>query len=205
MKPIMKNIAVFVSGTGTNLQAIIDAIKRGEIKANISLVVSDNRDAYALVRAKKSKIDIFCFDPSRYKKREAYEKEIIKELEKRNICLIILAGFMKVLTPFFIRKYKNKILNIHPALLPSFKGTEAVREALEYGVKVTGVTIHFVDEGVDTGPIILQKAVKIEEEDNEDTLFKKIHRIEHELYPKAIKLFLENKLKIEDRRVKIYK
>lgn len=199
----MKKFAVFVSGSGTNLQAIIDAINRGEIPGQIVLVVSDNKNAYALERAKKANIETFIFNAKEYKRREDYEKVIIEELNKRSADFIVLAGFMRVLTPFFIKKYKHKILNIHPALLPSFPGTHGVKEALNYGVKVTGVTVHIVDEGIDTGPIILQDVEFIKDDDTEESLLERLHKIEHRLYPQAIKLFIQNKLLIEDRRVKI--
>jgi phosphoribosylglycinamide formyltransferase-1 len=199
----MKKFAVFVSGSGTNLQAIIDKVKEGYIPGEIALVVSDNKDAYALERARRAGIPTFCFNPKDYKSREEYEKIIIEELEKRGVEFIVLAGFMRVLTPFFVRRYKNRILNIHPALLPSFPGTHGVRDALNYGVKVTGVTVHFVDEGVDTGPIILQEAEKVRDDDTEESLHQRLHKIEHRLYPLAIKLFIEGKLEIEGRKVKI--
>lgn len=195
------NIAVFVSGSGTNLQAIIDAISRGEIKAKIALVVSDNKDAYALVRAKKANIETFVLSAKGFKTREDYDKEIIKELEKRSVRLVVLAGFMRLLSPYFVRQYKNKIMNIHPALLPSFKGTHGIKDAFEYGMEMTGVTVHFVDEELDHGPIILQEAVSIDGDDTLETLEEKIHKVEHGLYPKAIRLFVEGKLKIERRKV----
>lgn len=197
------NIAVFVSGSGTNLQAIIDAVSRGEIKAKIALVVSDNKDAHALERAKKSGIETFILNPKGFVSRQVYDKEIIKELEKRKIDLIVLAGFMRLVSDYFIEKYKNKVLNIHPALLPSFKGTHGIKEASEYGVKKTGVTVHFVDEHLDHGPIILQETVSVEDNDTLKTLEEKIHKVEHELYPKAIQLFVDGKLKIKGRKVKI--
>ncbi len=199
------NIAVFCSGNGTNLQAIIDKVREGYIKANLCLVISDRKDAYALVRAKKAKITNFFIDPKKFNSRAELDREILKFLKRYNIDLIVLAGFMRVLGTELVRRYKNKILNIHPALLPSFKGTEGIRDALEYGVKVTGPTVHFVDEGVDTGPIILQDAVRIEDEDTKETLARKIHEKEHLVYPKAVKLFVEGKLKVEGRRVKIKK
>jgi len=199
----MKKFAVFVSGSGSNLQAIIDAVNRGYIPGNIALVVSDNPQAYAVVRAKNAGIETFVFNPRAYPKREDYEEIIIQELNKREVEFIVLAGFMRVLTPFFIRKYKNKILNIHPALLPSFPGTHGVRDALNYGVKITGVTVHFVDEGIDTGPIILQEAEKVRDDDSEESLHQRLHEIEHRIYPKAIKLFIEDKLVIEGRKVKL--
>ncbi len=199
----VKNIAVFCSGNGTNLQAIIDAVKRGYIKANLALVVCDNPGAYALERAKKANIEIFLLTKDGFKKREDYDKEIIKKLEEKKIDLVVLAGFMRLMSPYFVSKHKNRILNIHPALLPSFKGTHGVKDALDYGVKVTGPTVHFVDEGLDSGPIILQEAVEIKDGDTQETLAGRIHEKEHAIYPKAIKLFVEGKLKIEGRRVRI--
>ncbi len=196
------NIAVFVSGNGTNLQAIIDAISRGEINAKIALVVSDNENAYALTRAKNAGIETFVLNPKGFKSREDYDREIVKELEKRNVGLVVLAGFMRLVSPYFVNKYKNKILNIHPALLPSFKGTHGIKDAFEYGVKKTGVTVHFVDAELDHGPIILQEVVNVEEDDTLQTLEEKIHKVEHKLYPEAIRLFTEGKLKIEGRKVK---
>ncbi len=195
------NIAVFVSGNGTNLEAIIDAISRGEIKAKIALVVSDNKDAYALVRAKKANVETFVLSPKDFKSREDYDRKIIKELEKRSVRLVVLAGFMRLLSPYFVRQYKNKIMNIHPALLPSFKGTHGIKDAFEYGMEMTGVTVHFVDGELDHGPIILQEAVSIDGDDTLETLEEKIHKVEHRLYPRAIRLFVEGKLKIEGRKV----
>ena len=151
------NIAVFVSGNGTNLQAVIDEVKTGRVNAKIALVVSDNDKAYALERAKKAGIETFVLKPKEFgKSREEYDKRIIEELEKRNVGLVVLAGFMRLVSGYFVKKYKNKIINIHPALLPSFKGTHGIKDALDYGVKVTGVTVHFVDEELDHGPIIMQ-------------------------------------------------
>ncbi len=197
------NIAVFVSGSGTNLQAIIDAVSGGEIKAKIALLVSDNKDAYALTRAKNANIETLVLNPKGFKKREDYDKEIIKELQKRDIGLIVLAGFMRLVSSHFVRTFKFRIMNIHPALLPSFKGTHAIKDAFEYGVKRTGVTVHFVDDELDHGPIILQEAVNIEEDDTLKTLEEKIHKIEHKLYPEAIRLFVEGKIEIEGRKVRI--
>lgn len=199
----MKNIAVFCSGNGTNLQAIIDAAKRGYIEANLALVVCDNPGAYALERAKKANIEVFLLTKDGFKKREDYDKEIIRKLEEKKIDLVVLAGFMRLMSPYFVTKYKNRILNIHPALLPSFKGTHGLKDALDYGVKVTGPTVHFVDERLDSGPIVLQEAVEVKDDDTEETLAGRIHEKEHTIYPKAIKLFVEGKLKIEGRRVRI--
>jgi len=182
----MKNIAVFVSGNGTNLQAIIDSIAKGRLPVNLSLVVSDQRNAFALKRAEKAGVKTFCFDPKEFGSKEAYEKVIIACLKREKVDLVVLAGFMRILSPFFVRKYKNRILNIHPALLPSFKGAHAIRDAFYAGVKVSGVTVHFVDEKVDNGPIIAQEPVEILDSDTLDEFEAKIHRVEHRLYPQAI-------------------
>lgn len=197
------NIAVFVSGNGTNLQAIIDENQKGSLKCNIALVVSDNKNAYALARAEKAGIETFVLSPKTFKTRKSYDAVIIKELEKRNIELIVLAGFMRLLSDPFVRKYKNRILNIHPALLPSFKGAHGIKDAYQYGVKVTGVTVHFVDEELDHGPIILQGALDVRRGETADELEKRIHELEHKMYPEAVRLFCEGKLKIKGRKVEI--
>jgi len=199
----MKNIAVFCSGNGTNFQAIINAVKRGFIKANLALMVCDTPEAYALVRAKKAGIETFLLTRQGFKARQDYDREVIKKLEEKNIDLVVLAGFMRLMSPYFVDKYRNRVLNIHPALLPSFKGTQGIKAALDYGVKVTGPTVHFVDEGLDSGPIIIQEAVGIRDDDTEETLARRIHKKEHIIYPKAIKWFVEGKLKVEGRRVKL--
>jgi phosphoribosylglycinamide formyltransferase-1 len=191
-------LAVFVSGSGTNLQAIIDAKIQN---VEIAVVVSNNPGAYALDRAKKHGISVEVVDHRNYPLREEFEREILTRLEPYNIDLIALAGFMRILSPLFIRLYKNRIINLHPALLPSFPGTHAAKQALDYGVKFTGCTVHFVDEGVDTGPIIIQSVVPIYDTDTEDSLLERIHKEEYRIYPEAIRLFAEGKLKIEGRRV----
>ncbi|MCX7661546.1 MAG: phosphoribosylglycinamide formyltransferase [Candidatus Omnitrophica bacterium] len=197
------NIAVFASGRGTNFSAIARAVKKGKIKANLSLLVCDNPKAKVLQKAKRTGIKSVLIKREDFSSRQEFETEIIKHLEENRIDLIVLAGFMRVLSPEFVRRYYGRILNIHPALLPSFKGTQGIKDAFEYGVKVTGVTVHFVDEKTDHGPIILQGVVKIKETDTLETLEKRIHRIEHKLYPQAIKLFTEGRLKIEGRKVRI--
>lgn len=197
------NIAIFASGSGTNLQAIIDRTKDGYIPAKVVLVVSDNPTAYALERAKAAGIETFVLVPKGFKKREDYDKELVKKLKEKNIDLIVLAGFMRLMSPYFVKEYKNKVLNIHPALLPSFKGTHGVKDALKCGVKITGPTVHFVDEELDHGPIILQTAVEVRSDDTEETLHKRVHEQEYIIYPKAVKLFVEKKLKVKDRKVTI--
>jgi len=191
-------VGVFVSGSGSNLQALIDA-KIPSVE--IVVVVSNNPDAYAIERAKKNKIPVEVIDHRNYSSREDFEREIQKRLDQYKVDLIALAGFMRILTPLFIRNYKNRIMNLHPALLPSFPGTNAVKQALMYGVKFTGCTVHFVDEGVDTGPIILQAVVPIYDTDTEESLLERIHKEEHRIYPEAVRLFGEGKLRIEGRRV----
>lgn len=190
----MKNIAVFASGRGTNFSAISREVKKGKIKANLALLICDNPKAGVIARAKRAGIKVGLVKT---------EAEILQRLAEHKIDLIVLAGFMRMLSTDFVRKHKGRIINIHPSLLPSFKGTEGIKDAFNYGVKVTGVTVHFVDELMDHGPIILQAAVRIEEDDTLATLEEKIHKIEHKLYPEAIKLFVEGRLRKEGRRVKI--
>ena len=197
------NIAVLCSGSGTNLQAIIDSVKSGYLPVKIALVASDNKNAYALERAKSAQIETLALDPKLFKTREDFDREIVKNLKERKIGLAVLAGFMRIISPYFIREYKNKIMNIHPALLPSFKGAHGVKDALRYGVKVTGATVHFVGDKLDHGPIILQKALEVRDNDTEEILLERIHEEEHRIYPEAIKLFVEGRLKVEGRRVMI--
>lgn len=197
------NIAVFCSGNGTNLQAIIDSRKKGYLKAEIKLVVSDAPDCYALIRAKNEGIKTFVIERKNFKAKKDFEEEILKALKEENIGLIALAGYMRMLSGYFISAYKNKILNIHPALLPSFKGAHGIKDAFEYGVKITGATVHFVTQDMDAGPVILQSPVKVTEDDTEETLAEAIHEEEHKIYPRAIQLFVEGKLRIEGRKVKV--
>lgn len=197
------NIAVFVSGNGTNLQAIIDAVKKGYINAKIALAVSDNKEASALKRAQKAGIETIALDAREFDSKEDFDKEIIKNLKKRDIELVALAGYMRLLTPYFIKKYRNRILNVHPALLPAFKGKNGVKDALDGGVKVTGPTVHFVTEDIDAGPIVSQAAVLVKDDDTEDSLRERIHKEEHKIYTKAIKDFVEGRLKISGGKVKV--
>jgi len=197
----MMNIAVFASGRGTNFGAIIKAVKSGKVKVNLSLLVCDQSKAGAIARAKRAGIKIALVKREDFTNKKDFQDKIIQHLEENNIELVVLAGFMRLLTPEFVGKYAGRILNIHPALLPSFKGTESIKDAFDYGVKVTGVTVHFVDEKMDHGPVILQKAIPVKEDDMLESLEKKIHKIEHRLYPEAIRLFAEGKLKLEGRKV----
>jgi len=199
----MINIGVLASGRGTNLQAIIEAIEDGKIAGEIKIVISDHPKACALKRAQQYLIDTRYIDFKEFKNREDFDKEIIKTLKEKKIDLVVLAGYMRILSPYFIRTYQNKIINIHPALLPSFPGLHAHKQTVEYGVKISGCTVHFVDEGVDSGPIILQKAVEVSDDDTEDSLAEKILKEEHQIYPRAIQLFCEGRLMVKGRKVLI--
>lgn len=196
------NIAVFASGRGTNLSAIIRAVRKGRLKANLSLLVCDNPKAGAIGKARRAGIKIALVKRDDYTTKEEFEDTIIRHLKENNIDFIALAGFMRLLGPGLVRQYAGRIVNIHPALLPSFKGAHGIKEAFEYGVRITGVTVHFVDEDMDHGPIILQKAVPIDESDTLESLEAKIHKTEHKLYPEAIQLLIEGRFKLEGRRVK---
>jgi len=199
-------IGVLASGRGTNLQAIIDNVKSGKLpNVEIGCVISDNPDAKALERARRAGIPTYYIYPG--EKRTVLdpeqEEKYIETLKKHGVELVCLAGFMRILKKRFLDAFPNRIMNIHPALLPAFPGLNAQKQALEYGVKVSGATVHFVDEGIDTGPIILQEAVKVEEDDTVETLADRILKVEHKIYSEAIKLFAEGRLKIEGRRVRI--
>lgn len=199
----MKNIAVFASGRGTNFSAILKALNSGRIKANLALLVCDNPKAKVLEKAKRAKVGIALVERKYFGSREDFEEKITGCLKENKIDLVVLAGFMRILSASFVRRYRGRIINIHPALLPAFKGADGIKDAFSYGVKVTGVTVHFVDEKTDHGPIILQQAVKIEETDTLESLTDKIHRIEHVLYPQAIRLYIEGRLKLQGRRVRV--
>lgn len=208
------NIGILVSGRGTNMEAIIKKVEEGYIKnARVVVVISSRKDAPALEKARAHGIEAIFVDPNDFWKepdpekrerlREEYDKRIIAELEKRNVDLVLLAGYMLKLSPYFVRKYKGRIMNIHPSLLPAFPGLNAQKQALEYGVKYTGCTVHFVDEEVDHGPIILQAVVPVYDDDTVETLSQRILEKEHEIYPEAVKLYVEGRLRVEGRRVKI--
>jgi phosphoribosylglycinamide formyltransferase-1 len=204
----LKNLGILISGRGSNMESILKAIKKKKIPINPAVVISNKPNAEGLAIAKKMGVQIEIVDSSKYKgKRLQYDKEIISTLKKYKVTpsngLVCLAGFMRIISPYFIKEYKNKILNIHPALLPAFPGLDAQKQAIEFGSKFSGCTVHFVDEGVDTGPIIIQEVVKISNNDTEKSLSKKILVKEHEIYPKAVELFAKKKISIKGRRVKI--
>jgi phosphoribosylglycinamide formyltransferase 1 len=199
----MKNIAVFASGRGSNFSAIIKAVKKGALKGNLALLVCDNHEAGAINRARRAGVKVAVVLRKDFASKPDFEKRVIQALKDNKIDLIVLAGFMRLLSPEFVREYSGKIINIHPSLLPAFKGEQAIKDAFDYGVKLTGVTVHFVDEEMDHGPIILQGAVKIEANDTLEKLEARIHKLEHKLYPAAIKLFLGKKLRISGRSVRL--
>lgn len=182
----MKNIAIFASGSGTNFQAIVDTVKAGKLSAVVKLLVCDRPGAYSIERAIKECIPSFVFSAKEYVNKEAYETEILQELKELKVDYIVLAGYMRLIGPTLLKSYEGRIINIHPSLLPSFPGKDAIGQALNANVKESGVTIHFVDEGMDTGPIIAQQSVLLSKEETIESLQAKIHEIEHELYPKIL-------------------
>jgi phosphoribosylglycinamide formyltransferase-1 len=194
-------LGVLVSGRGSNLQAILDAILAERLKAKIGVVISDNPDALALRRVAGFDIATAVIERRKFADKRSFEQAIADELQLHHVELVLLAGFMRILSADFISQFPGRIMNIHPALLPAFPGLDAQAQAVKYGVKVSGCTIHFVDEGVDTGPIILQEAVPVLDGDDEHTLAERILHVEHKLYPRAVGLFCEGRLRIEGRKV----
>ena len=198
-----KKIGVIVSGRGSNLQSIIDHIAEGKLDVDVAVVVSDHKDAVALERAAKAGIPAAVVERKGCRDKEEFEDKIDAALRNAGAELVVLAGFMRILTGHFISRWEHKIVNIHPALLPSFKGLDAQGQAVDYGVKVAGCTVHFVDEGTDTGPIILQKVVPVMDDDTEETLAERILVEEHKALPEAIRLWSEGRLSIKGRKVYI--
>ena len=189
----MTNLAVFASGTGTNFDAIQRAIENGELQAKIVVVVVDKLNALVIEKAKAKGIDVFAFNPKDYENKAAYEKVIISVLEKHNVEFIALAGYMRLFGPTLLEKYEGSVVNIHPALLPAFPGKDAIHQAISYGVKVMGVTIHYVDAGMDSGKIIAQRAFDVEESMSDEDIEARIHSIEHVLYKETLMKLLNNK------------
>jgi len=198
-----RRLAVLVSGSGANLQVIIDRIESGEICAEIVCVISNKADAYALIRAQKHGIPVVIHENSKYADRTAYDTATVEILRNHKVDLVVLAGFMRILTDVMVDAYPNAIMNIHPALLPSFTGLHAQQQALDYGVRYSGCTVHFVDRGTDTGPIILQSVVPVEQDDTEETLSARIQKAEHQTFAAAIKLYVEGKIRVDGRKVLI--
>lgn len=197
-------IAILASGGGTNFQAIADSIKSGYLEnVEIDLLISNRKSAYAMKRAENLEVESLYLNAKEFENRVEYDKKIIEILNDRGIELVVLAGYLRWISKEFVEAFENRILNIHPSLLPSFKGLHGIEQAYEYGVKQTGVTVHFVDETEDGGAIILQEVVEIEEGESLCSVEEKIHRVEHILYPKAIKLFSEGKLRMDGRKVNL--
>ncbi len=196
----MKNLGILISGRGSNLAAIAKSVSAGEIPARISIVISNREDARGLDRARELGLDAVCLH-SQARSRDSFEKELRAALRDAAVDFICLAGFMRVLSPELARCYAGRILNIHPSLLPAFPGAAAQRQALEHGVKLSGCTVHLVDEGVDSGPIILQASVPVLEDDTVETLSARILEQEHKLYPEAIRLLVEDRIRVQGRRV----
>ena len=198
-----EKIGILCSGRGSNLASIIEAIECGEIRAEITVVIADKADAYALERAREKGIPAVAVVYRDYAERADFERALLTELHAHGVTLVVLAGFMRILSPVFVHAYTGRILNIHPALLPSFPGAHAHRDVLAYGVKVSGCTVHFVDEGMDSGPIILQASVPVQEGDTEEALAARVLAQEHRIFPEAIKLYVEGRLRTDGRKVHI--
>jgi phosphoribosylglycinamide formyltransferase-1 len=196
-------IGVLASGRGSNFQSIIDETESQRLKAHMALLITDNPSAFAIERAKKHAIEYLVMMPKDYNSKDDYFAKIAEELKKRDIGLIVLAGFMRIVGKPLIDTFHYRIMNIHPALLPAFPGLHGQRQALKYGVKISGCTVHFVDEGMDTGPIIIQAAVPVFQDDTEETLSERILRYEHKIYPEAIRLFSEGRLEVQGQTVMI--
>jgi len=203
MRPVPLVLGVLASGRGSNLQAIVDAIDAGRCPARVAVVVSDRKDAPALERARRAGIRAVHLEPRAYPDRTAFDAAIAEVLDADGVELVCLAGYMRVLSAEFVRRYRARILNVHPALLPAFRGLDAQRQALLHGVKVSGATVHFVDEGVDTGPIVLQATVPVLDDDTDTSLSARILAEEHRLYPEAIRLYAEGRLEVSGRRVSV--
>jgi phosphoribosylglycinamide formyltransferase 1 len=196
-------IGVLASGRGSNFQAIIDAISEKRLSAEIAVLITDNPAAFAIDRARKNNIEYLVVNPAEFGSRDAFYTTITDELKRKNTDLIVLAGFMRIVGKPLINAFHNRIMNIHPALLPSFPGLHGQKQALDYGVKISGCTVHFVDDGMDTGPIIIQAAVPVYHHDTEGTLSERILKLEHTIYPEAIRLFSEGRLQVDGRIVRI--
>lgn len=196
-------LALLVSGNGSNLQAIINKIESGELNARIACVISDNPDAFALTRAKTHDIPSIVHNNSEFKGRREYDAALVNILRGYGVELVVLAGFMRILSDVMVNAFPNAIMNIHPALLPAFPGLHAQQQALDYGVKFSGCTVHFVDCGTDTGPIILQSVVPVKQDDTEETLSARIQAEEHRTFPEAVRLFIEGRISVDGRLVRI--
>lgn len=199
----MITLGILISGSGTNLQAIIEAIAAGELDARIGLVLSNKQDAYGLTRAQDAGIEARFVDPQSFESMHEYNEALREALQASNVDYVVMAGYMKLLGTEVLNAFPQRVVNLHPALLPSFPGAHGIADALDYGVKVTGVTVHFADEVFDRGAIIAQEAVVVREDDTQDSLAERIHEVEHRLYPAALQLIAENRVHISGRKVHI--
>jgi len=199
----MKRIAVLASGRGSNFQALIDALVKGSIKGELVALITDNKEAYAIERANTAGVPAIVLHYKDYSSKEAYERDLLTAMQEVDADLYVCAGYMRIIGPEIAHEFAGKMINIHPALLPAFSGLHGQKQALEYGVKIAGCTVHFVDEGLDSGPIILQKAVEVLDDDDEDSLSERILEQEHTAYPEAVALFCADRLEVSGRRVKI--
>ncbi len=197
------NIGVLASGRGSNFQSIIDAVEGGYIKATVRVLITDNPDAFAIERARKHHIEYIVMNLKQFISNDVYFEKIAAELKNRGVGLVVLAGFMRIVGKPLIDAFRNRIMNIHPALLPAFPGLHGQKQAHEYAVKISGCTVHFVDEGMDTGPIIIQAAVPVRDDDTEESLSARILKFEHRIYPEAVRLFSEGRILVAGRKVKI--
>ena len=197
----LSRIAVFASGQGSNFAALIDAQRKGLLgDGRIELLVSDKPEAPVAQRAEDAGVPALLLRPKDFASREDYEAEIVAELQRREIGLIVLAGYMRLITPVLLTPYAGRIINVHPSLLPAFAGKDAIQQALDYGVKLTGVTVHFVDGGMDTGPVIAQRSVVVRDNDTADSLAERIHKVEYELYPEVVGALASGKVELDGRK-----
>lgn len=196
-------IAIFCSGNGSNFQAIVNQVREGQLAISIELLVCDRPNAYVMQRAQEAGIPVLHLEPKWFSSKDAYEQAIVQALQEKQVDLLLLAGYMRLVSAVLLQAYPNRILNVHPSLLPAFPGKEAVRQAIEYGAKITGVTIHLIDEGIDTGPIVAQQSIEVFPGETIEQLTARIHQIEHHLLPKVIDWFVKNQVQILGRSIRI--
>jgi phosphoribosylglycinamide formyltransferase-1 len=196
-------LGVLASGRGSNFQAIIDEIEAGRLNASVKLLIVDDPKAFAIERAKKHSIEYLCLQPREFSSKDAFFSKIVDELKMRGVKLVILAGFMRIVRRPLLDAFPHQVMNIHPALLPSFPGLHGQKQAVDHGVKISGCTVHFVDEGMDTGPVIIQAAVPVSPDDTEESLSERILKLEHRIFPEAIRLYAEGRLRVEGGVVRI--
>ncbi len=199
--PARKKIGVLISGRGSNMMSILDACERGEINGDVVVVISNKANAEGLQKAAARGAEALAVSHREFPDRESFDRAVVEKLEKREVNLVCLAGFMRLLSSWFVSSFRNRIMNIHPALLPSFPGLHGQKQAVDHGVKISGATVHFVDEKLDHGPIIIQRAVEVRDDDSDDSLSERILKIEHQIYPEAVKLFCADRLRVEGRKV----